>query len=381
MLEEITAAFNSEDYTTAEKLVNQLQKEDEDNPWLPIYHGRLAQAKGNLVEAAEIYRQVLCNTTNIKIVSAARMALGELQAKVEQQRQAELRQSQIRQTQLQQEELRQAQLRQAQLAEVKAQSNGDDLAVLVFTPIAPEKKQQAAQQLAKIMQMDTYSARMLLPSKTFRLYRTGNLGEVRYYAQLLNDAGIPSFAISTANIEQIQVYQISYFESMIPDVTLMAVSPEGEELKMTFEWSEVAQWAQGALPIFEQTTDNHKGKIQKKTETLDYSHICDLHLAQKNLILRLSDHYYEFQQGMTFLVKQSTARSKWNAILKLLETTLPEVPLWSDFTTFAEKAIDSPDLLKRLTTHIHLFRREESLWDAAFHLYSSLVFFTEKPNF
>ena len=41
---------------------------------------------------------------------------------------------------------------------------------------------------------------------------------------------------------------------------------------------------------------------------------------------------------------------------------------------FAENAIDFKELLKLIDPHTYFLRREESDWDRAFHLYSSLIF-------
>ena len=48
--------------------------------------------------------------------------------------------------------------------------------------------------------------------------------------------------------------------------------------------------------------------------------------------------------------------------------------MWPDFENFGETALEHPELLSKLTTHIDLFRREDSNWDPAFKLYSALLF-------
>jgi hypothetical protein len=380
MLEEINAAFNSEDYTTAQQLVNQLQQQDRDNPWLPLFQGRLKEIGGNLEGARGIYRQLLQNTANIKIISAARQALQNLEENAQQKHQAELLQDEAVESGVLVIESPEPEKKPAELPQAKIQLDAWELGVLVLEPLESEKKQAAALQMAKIMQIDPHTARMQLPTRTWRLYRSGSLEELRHYRNSLREAEIPCFVVATADIDKIQVYQVSYFESLLPQINLVCLTPEGEEIKLTVQWSEIGEWVQAALPIFEEITDNNKGKIEKKTSTLDYSYICDLHLFKRNLILRLGEQNYQFMQGMTFLFGQTSARNKWNSILKFLETNLPEVPLRNDFNSFAEKALDFPELLKRIPSNINLFRREESLWDAAFHLYSTLAFLRNQDD-
>jgi hypothetical protein len=69
-----------------------------------------------------------------------------------------------------------------------------------------------------------------------------------------------------------------------------------------------------------------------------------------------------------------TAWANWRLISQILIQKLSQQPLWSTFETFAETALEHPDLLSKLPTHIDLFRREDSNWDPAFQLYSSLLF-------
>jgi len=54
---------------------------------------------------------------------------------------------------------------------------------------------------------------------------------------------------------------------------------------------------------------------------------------------------------------------------------MPDVNCWDDFTPFGEGAIEFPQMLRRISSHINLKRRYDTSWDAAFHLYSGLVFF------
>jgi hypothetical protein len=73
-------------------------------------------------------------------------------------------------------------------------------------------------------------------------------------------------------------------------------------------------------------------------------------------------------------VHQATTRKNWNNLLDFLNRQLPNIPVWSDFTSFAETALDFREMLGHLPSHINLVRREETPWDPAFQLYSGLVF-------
>jgi hypothetical protein len=120
-----------------------------------------------------------------------------------------------------------------------------------------------------------------------------------------------------------------------------------------------------------------------------------LHLPQRNSILRLSDRNYQFQQGIAlsfnlpdipdtapqqFPIRQTTTKKKWHNLLDFLNRQLPQIPVWSDFTSFAQTALDYKEMLGHLPSHIDLFRREETPWDPAFQLYSGLVFVKNAAN-
>jgi hypothetical protein len=152
----------------------------------------------------------------------------------------------------------------------------------------------------------------------------------------------------------------------------------------------VSQRVEGRLPIFEQVVDlDARGKLQRKTQTQDYAQFCDLHLPTRKTILRLCDRDYQFQQGIELSpqpqnhptpgespssLSQTTNRINWNKLRDFLNRQRPQTPVFSDFTNFAETALDYKEMLTRLPAHIDLFRRQESLWDSAFELYSGLVF-------
>lgn len=364
-LDQVADALKHKDYRTAAKLLKPLVKQEPKNPWVRLYVGQVHEATGKLESAETVYRQLLKGTTNPKIMTQARQGLGRLEA-MERER------------------------RQQALAQATADSNSTQLGVLVLEPIATEAKQTAAQKVARVMQIDPYTARLQLPSRGWRLYRIGLVGELQFYVSSLQQADIPCFSAALSDIEHINVFNVNYFSegSHRSQATIVCKNAQGQLGSLTFNWSEVTQRVEGLLPLFEEVVDRDaRGKLQRKTQTLDYVQVCDLHLPGRGSIVRLYDRHYQFQQGMAFSPQQqkaqhgeqqasspATIRSKWSQLLAFLNQLLPQTPVWSDFTPFAETAIAYEEMLGHLPSHIDLFRREETPWDPAFQLYSGLVF-------
>ncbi len=355
MLEQIAAAFEKKDYHTAAKLLKHLRKESPENPWGQFYIGRLYEVSGKRQEAQKIYQQLLRSTPNVKILNQTRQGLQRLQ---------------------------EIELDERQQAIVQATSNASDtkFGVLVLETISNELKTQAAQKFAQIMQLEPYSARLVLPSRGWRVYRSGAIGELKFYGQQLQKAAIPCFWTTLAEIQKIQVFQVNYFPKSTP-TTVVCRNQANQLGSLSFDWSEVKARVLGLLPIFEEVADRDvRGKWERKTQTQDYFHFCDLHLPNRHCILRLSDHIYDFQQGIeiTPQANLNTIRSNWNSLLDWLNQQMhisdPLVQVWSDFTPFAETVLEQTEILNQMQSHIHLFRREQTNWDPAFHLYSGLVF-------
>jgi len=372
MIDEVADALKCKEYKTAARLLKQLLRDEPDNPWVRLYLGRLYEETNKLEAAEDNYRQLLKNTTNPKIMSQARQGLGRLQAREQEQR-------------------------QQALAQATATPGSQELGVFVLEAVATEVKQAAAQKFAQIMQLDPYSARLQLPSRGWRLYRTGAVGKLEFYASSLRQAEIPCFCAALADIRKINVFSLNYFSEISYEGTTVVCRNSEEQLgSLTFNWSEVSQRVEGLLPLFEEVVDmDVRRKLQRKTKTLDYAQFCDLHLSSRNCIIRLCDRHYQFQQGIALdslnshskskglpelTLKQGTTRSKWNSLLEFLNGKLPELPIWSDFTTFANTAIDYPDMLGHLPSCINLSRWEPTPWDPAFQLYSGLVFLKNSPG-
>lgn len=360
MLEQVTAAFARQDYDTAAELLQQLLLDSPQDPWVQLYWGQLQEVSGDLEAAANVYQQLLQNTINSKILAQARQGWQRVEVQLKEKR------------------------LQA-IAEATADPNNAQIGVLVLEPIASEIKTQAAPKFAQIMQTDPYTARLILPSRSWRLYRTGAIGELRFLGQQLRKSNIPCFWATIAEIEKIRVFQVNYFQSAAPEATVICQNEQGQHGSLTFNWSEVSQRVSGMLPIFEQVVDRDvRGKLQRKTQTQDYAQFCDLHLSDRNCILRLCDRTYQFQHGIMSQqqnqpTSQMTNRINWNHAIAFLDQQLP-LAIWSDFTPFAETALEHIDSLGHIQSHIHLLRRDETNWDPAFHLFSGLVFVKQRSR-
>jgi tetratricopeptide (TPR) repeat protein len=352
MIEQVASAFEKKDYRTAANLLKQLLKESPENPLVQLYVGKLHEVSGKHEKAEKVYRQLLRHSSNNKIIIQARQGLQRL------------------------EEIETKQRLDA-IAEAKSSPENQETAVLILEPIASELKKEAAQKLADILGIDAYTARLSLPSRGWRLYRSGALGELKFYGEQLLNSDIPCFWTTLAEVNQIEVFQVQYFKDFTTKVTAVCENQNKQLGSLEFNWSEVTTQVQGLLPIFEEVVDlNLRGKLQRKTQTQDYFHFCDLHLPSRNCILRVYDNGYKFNKGVAISPQnsQNTIRINWNNLINYLNSKLIQVKIYSDFTTFAQTCIDQTDVLNKIQPHIHIIRRQKTNWDIAFELYSCLVF-------
>lgn len=350
MIEQIATAMKCQDYRLAAQLVKQVLHASPQNPWAQIYLGQLHEVSGNLASAESVYRQLLQDTTNTKVVTQARQGLQRVEEKLQQQR-------------------------QHAIAQATADPSNTQTGVLILEPISHEIKTTVAQTFAQIMQLDPYTARLKLPTRGWRLYKSGKIGELRFLGENLRAAGIPCFWTTLAEIEKIRVFQVSYFQYTTP-ATVVCHNEQGQQGSITFNWSEVSQRVTAQLPIFEQVVDRDvRGKLHRKTQTQDYAQFCDLHLPEKFSILRLCDRSYQFQQGVqiTNQPNRQTVRLNWNCLSNFFQQQIPQADVWGDFASFADTVLDQIEMLGHIKSHINLFRSTETTWDPAFHLYSGLV--------
>jgi hypothetical protein len=354
MLEDLAEAIKNQQYERAAELLENLGSEQRDNPWVAFYQARLAEGQGNLAEAQQSYRQLLGWVTNPPLLAKIRQGLERIQVIEDQEREVALK---------------------------EAKSGDQELGIFVLDRITSEEKQAAAKVFGEVMQIDPYSARLQLPSRAWRLYRTGSVGELNFYSQQLQARGIPCFCVPLTRILSLQILPVYALEAIAPNATVTYRLSKDETRSLKFPWSAVSQRVEGLLPIFEECVAvNKNGKIEHKTEILDYAKVCDLHLPEQNLILRFCDQIYKFDRGISLLDplkhrEESTSYDQWQHLLSIFKEQLPTVKVWHEFKPFAETAMDFKELLKLIDPHLPFLRREETEWDKAFHLYSSLAFF------
>ena len=380
-INQIAAALEGKDYKQAAQLIKQLQKESPENPWVQYYIGRYYELTNNLEKAQTTYKQILRDITNPKIVSQARQGIQRI-------------------------ETAQQNLRQQAIQTAKNDPSNLEPGLLILEPVSPEKKATAVQNISRIFKIDAYTTRMQIQSRGWRLYKTGPIGELRIYGQELLNAGIPVFWATLSDIQKIQIFRVQHFQSLTSPAVVC--KDKLDRLgAIEFNWSEVTQRVEGLLPMFIEIMDYspHRRKDQFRHREIrqDYAQICDLHIPSRNCILRISDQSYEFQQGVDFTkisvdipalanpknqksrsqkskqIPQSTTRINWNRLLEILDQQL-DVTVWSEFTSFAETAIDYTQMLSKIESHVEIERKSETPWDPAFQLYSGLAFLRNQEN-
>lgn len=353
MFEEIAAAIEAGDFQKAKSLMANLSPHAE-NPWWRYYQALIVEKEGDLELAERQYRQILkdsvfCEARLLKNIRDALERILQAQQTLEEEKKREF----------------------------QAIENREELAVLILEAVTPEEKQNLAPVLAKIMRLDTYTARLQIPTRSWRLFKTGSLGDLSYYQFRLQQEGIPCFCHPVSVVNSIPVSRVVYMEESTNN-SFQATVIEGEEeveREVNFAWDKISNIVLGLLPIFELTTHvDSRIQIQKKISTLDYANLCDLHLVQENRILRLSDNSYEFSRGIQLTEASKTNQEKWRNLVRYIKEKTPCAKIWNEFTPFGEGAVNFPEMLKQITPHIDIFRREESVWDEAFQLYSGLIF-------
>jgi hypothetical protein len=353
----IEIALERQDYEAVERL---LQTLDLDDVWIGYYQGRLLEGRECWDEAEGYYRQILQQVSAPKVVLAARQRIQQIQ-EAQKQRQKDA------------------------VAAAVSSSDKTGLGLLVLQALPVEEQLDAARAMANILNLDPYTARLLLPSRGIKLYRCGPIGEIEYYGQQLHTTGVPVFWIDFKALESVTVYSVAYLEATPTRLRAVVNHSSHNESFHTIDFQnrDIIQRVEGALPIFEEVVDRDaRGKLKRKEQTQDYAHLCDLHLSRQNCILRLCDATYQFKKGIQFGEQAaqndpfhlSTSYANWRELTHWLTQICDySIPLATDFETFASTALDHQEMLLRLNPHINLFRRTESAWDAAFHLYSCLL--------
>jgi hypothetical protein len=352
---QVAAAIQARDYQQAARLLKQWQASDPKNPLLRLSVAQVQERTDRLDAAEKTYLSLLKQAPSGKIMSQARAGLGRIQH---------------RQKQQQTEQKAQA------LEQARTVAGGDELAMLAIASPTESDRPQAIKTIASTFGLDLYTARLKIPATGFRLYRTGPWGEISYYAKTLQQAHIPVLSAKFKDIKSLQVFQIGHFDSLSPSPTVICKNAAGQQGKLQFDWSEVSQQVSAQLPIFEQVIDlGPWGKPIHREEVQDYVQVIDLHLAKRQIVLRICDRLYQYQKGIPLSQQgELNSRIQWNHLLKQLNPAI-NAPHHSDFSRFGEAALEFINLLPPLPAHLDIDRRAPSHWDQAFHLYSSLCYF------
>jgi Tetratricopeptide repeat len=374
-IHQIVAALDGQNYKQAAQLIKQLQQESPENPWVQYYIGRYYELTNNSEKAETTYKQILHEVTNPKIVSQARQGIQRIET-AEQNR------------------------REQAIETAKNDPSNLEPALLILEAVSPEDKPAAIQNISRILKTDTYTTRMQIQSRGWRLYKTGSIAELQIYGQELLNAGIPVFWGTLADIQKIQIFRVQHFQSL-SSPAVVCKNQVDQLGTIEFSWSEVSQRVEGLLPIFIDVMDyspsRRNEEFRHKEITQDYAQICDLHIPSRNCILRICDQSYQFQQGVDFTkssadiaassnpknpkdrsqqsqqILQSTTRINWNHLLETLDQKL-DVTVLSEFTPFAETVLDYTHMLSKIESYVEVDRKSETPWDAAFQLYSGLAF-------
>lgn len=361
MYDLVSAALQAQQLTQAAQLIKQWQNEKPKDPWLALAMGRYWEAKGELERAQTTYTKLLQTTANTKVLSQAREGINRVRDHLARQREHDLN-----------------------LA--KAQSGSAVAAVLVLQPVVGDQRQTAAQGLAKVMQVDPYTARTRLPSQYWRLHRTGPCGELRYFGEQLRQHQVPCFWASMDAVKALPVFRVQTIHCFEPHITVLCQNASGQKGTMQLQWSEISQWVLGLLPIYESVVDlGPWGKLQRKETTQDYAEVLDWHLHGRGCVLRFCDRTYRYRESAPVpglweppVDGPLIAATAWKALKTWFEQAIVPSP-HRDFTGFGESALDFIDLLPEISPYLELNRSEPSPWDAAFQLYSCLRFLAYAP--
>ena len=346
----VTAALDAQDYRRATQLIKQWRKASPKDPLMLLSIGRLQEGTLQWDAAEKTYLTFLKRVNNPKLMGQARSGL----KRVQQAREAS---------------------RQADLDEATAVLGSEEPGVLVIMP--PEDINRAAMGLAEVLRIDPYMARLQLPKRGLRLQRTGSIGEMKYYGEALQTAGVPTHWATIDELKTVQVFEIKHFRTLAPQPTVVCQSPTGQMGSIQFDWSEITQIIRAQLPVFEEVTDKMAwGKTKRKELVQDYAQVIDLHVHGRKIILRVCDRTYEFRNSVTLVPDQTnltSTRIRWNGLLQHINRAT-NCPVKEDFTNFGQGALEMMPLLPYIKVHLDLNRRKPSDWDTAFEIYSTLLF-------
>jgi hypothetical protein len=383
MLEQAADALDRQDYHTAAKLIAILSAERPEDLQVQLYAAKLQEVTDRLDDALQSYRVAIQQAVNPKIIAEARKGIERIE-QIQAQKQAH----------------------ELAIAQAGIEDRIEP-GFLVLEPMSAAHKQETFKQFATIMNLDPYSARLQLPSRGWRLYRVGQMGQLNFLRDRLLKAEIPCFCVSQHDTQQVFVFQVNHLQSFHPQAAIVCTDDRSELRTLNFDWSEVTQIVTGMLPIFEEVMQiDGRNRTHRKAKILDYVNICDLQLRDRRTIFRLCAQTYDFcdykqlitQNRHSLTSKPSarmsadlggllngqriptTSRDNWKNLISQISEQISAHQTQSNFNPFAETAIGYPELLQRIDPHLELLRRADSLWDRAFHLYSTLAMCRDRDS-
>lgn len=357
MLESIADAIERKDYRTAAKQLKPLVQKSPDDPWVRFYVARVHEGSKNTEKAEKLYRQLLKTATNKKIISGARQGLQRIQTQEQE-------------------------ARQSAIAQATTQGGRTGLGGLIIEPLSNEAKTKVVPSFARMMQLDPYAARLLLPTRGWRFYRTGEIGALQVYVEELRTLGIPAFCAALEDLAAIPVFQVHELTLSNGIFTAQPPATASDSQPLRFQAKEVRACIEGALPIFESVVDVNRLKKEqfvRKEQVKDYIKVLDLHLSDQ--ILRLYATSYRYERQDSIESRYASIPQLWHQLLNHLQESLPKVTGSDRFKQFAATVLEQEDFLRKIQPHVELsnasalvFHDDAPPWHEAFHLYSTLAF-------
>lgn len=348
---QVKTALAASDYKQVSKLLKQWQTSDAKNPLLRLYAAQMQEQTNRLDAAEKNYLKLLKLAPGGKVMGQARAGLQRIEQHRKEQKAEALQQA-------------------------KRVEGGDETSILAIAAPTEANRAEAIAGVSQVFRLEPYTARMKVPTAGLRLHRIGPWGELQYFAKSLKAVKVSTLSAKVKDIKALQTFQICYFESLTPQPTIICKNADGQLGKISFDWSEVSQRVSGQLPIFEQVVDiGNWGKTIHKEKVQDYVQVADLHLPGREIVLRVCDRLYQYQQGVSLgSSNELNSRILWNQLLTQLNQAIKK-PHYNDFKRFGKGALEFIDILPPIHPNLDIDRRAPSHWDQAFHLYSSLYYF------
>jgi Tetratricopeptide repeat len=381
----IATAVDRQDYRTAAKLLKPLYQDRPQDPWIQFYIARVQAGMGRPDTAESLYRKLLKTTTNARLSRQIRLALEQLQAKALADR-------------------------QAQIAAALDSPEAKTLGCLVLKPLDRDQREQVGPEFARLMRLDPYTARLQLPGRGWRFYRTGPIAELQFYVEAFAKLGLPAFCHDIQTLKQLEILhveQIQWGNGSEPHRVIGRVQPPQSETTgipdssgqlghLIFKSREVSRRIITQLPIHQSVPDtDSRGRRVRTVQVQDYAQCCDLLLADRRCILRLCDRSYDFQ-GLAHQGVQSdlanpgqrwephrsmTLREKWLGVMQDLDRHLHQVQDDRAMGIFAETAADFGAFLEQIKPQLAFNRRDEDQKaDRIYDLYSRLSLLQDRAD-